>query len=81
MTIQLFLNSLLFTTQMKMLKMKQTCTLFCSFTLFILDPWMFNVINSSKMNNSKLFKNFQGRRKVFKDNKMVFKNQGHNEFW
>ena len=31
--------------------------------------------------NKKLFKNFQGRRKDFKDNKMFFKNQGHNEFW
>jgi len=32
------------------------------------------------MNNLNLFKNFQGRRKRFKDNKMIFKNQGHNEF-
>jgi len=31
------LNSLLFTTQLKMLNMKQICTLFCSFTLFNLD--------------------------------------------
>jgi len=36
MTTQPFLNSLLFTTQLKMTKMKQICTLFCSFTLFIL---------------------------------------------
>jgi len=28
-----------------------------------------------------LFKNFQGRGKILKDNKMFFKNQGHNEFW
>ena len=34
MTTQLFLNSVLFTTQ---LKMKQTYTLFCSFTLFVLN--------------------------------------------
>ena len=33
------------------LKMDQICTLFCSFTLFILDSWMFNVISISKMNN------------------------------
>jgi len=32
------------------------------------------------MNNLKFFENFQGRRKIFKDNKMLFKNQGHNEF-
>jgi len=30
--------------------------------------------------NLKIFKNFQGHRKVFKDNKMFFKNQGQNEF-
>jgi len=34
MTTQPFLNSLLFITE---LKMKQIYTLFCSFTLFILD--------------------------------------------
>jgi len=34
MTTQPFLNILLFTTE---LKMKQIYTLFCSFTLFILD--------------------------------------------
>ena len=28
----------------------------------------------------KIFKNFQGRRKIFKDNKMFFKNQGQNAF-
>jgi len=32
MTTQPFLNSLLFTTQLKMLKMIQISTLFCSFT-------------------------------------------------
>jgi len=42
---------------------------------------MLNVIDSSKMKNWKLFKNFQGRQKIFKDNKMFFENQGHNEFW
>jgi len=36
MTTQPFWNSLLFTAQPKVLKMKQICTLFCSFTLFIL---------------------------------------------
>jgi len=43
--------------------------------------WIFNVINSSQMNNLNLFNDFQGRRKIFKNNKMFFKNQGHNEFW
>jgi len=33
------------------------------------------------MNNFKLLKNFQGRRKTFKDNKMFFKNQGRKVFW
>jgi len=37
MQTQPFLNSLLFTTQLKMLKMKQIYTLFCLFTLFIVD--------------------------------------------
>jgi len=32
------------------------------------------------MNNLILFKIFQGRLKIFKDNKMFFKNHGHNEF-
>jgi len=45
----------LFTTE---LKMKQIYTLFCSFTLFILDSSMFNVINSSKMNNLKTIQEF-----------------------
>jgi len=36
MTTQPFLNSVLFTTQLKMLKLKQIYTLFCSFTLFVL---------------------------------------------
>jgi len=30
------------------------------------------------MNN---FKTVQGRNKMFKDNKMFFKDQGHNQFW
>jgi len=29
----------------------------------------------------KIFKNFQGRRKKFKDNNMFLKNQGHNAYW
>jgi len=41
---------------------------------------MFSVINSLKMNNLELFNNFQGRWKIFKDNKTSFKNQGHNDF-
>jgi len=46
---QLFFNNLLFITQL--LKMEQIYTLLCSFTLFILDFWMFNVYNSSEMKN------------------------------
>jgi len=50
----------------------------------IFSSWFLNVqcslINSSNMNNLNLFSNFQGHRKIFKD-KMIFKNQGHNEFW
>ena len=42
---------------------------------------MFNVINSSEMNNLKTFKNFQGRRQTFKENEMFFKDQGRNKFW
>ena len=48
--------------------------------IHIVYSWMFNAINSSNMNNLNLFKNFQVRRKIFKD-KMFFKNQGHTEFW
>jgi len=32
------------------------------------------------MTTLKIFKNFQGHRKILKDNKMFFKNQGQNEF-
>jgi len=60
--------------------MEKIYTLFYSSTLLTLDSWMFNVISSSKMNSVKTFKNFQGRRKIFKDNKLFFKNQGHIEF-
>jgi len=45
MPTQPFLNSSLFTTQLKTLKMKQIYTLSCSVKLFILDSWMFNEIN------------------------------------
>jgi len=60
--------------------MEQIYTVFCSFTLFIINSWMFSVINCWKMNNLKT-KNFQERRKILKDNKMFLKNQGHNAFW
>jgi len=76
MTTQAFLNSLLFATQLKMLKMKQICTLFCSFTLFILDWLMLNVINISKMNNLKTIQEFsrtpeniQGQQHVFQESR------------
>ena len=78
MMTQPFLNIFLFANNFLNGKM---CILFGSFTLFILDSWMFNAINSSKMNNLNLFKNFQERWKIFKDNKVFFKNQGYNEFW
>ena len=42
--------------------MEQIYTLFCSFPLFILDCWMFNVINSSLFN-----KNFVKYSRIFKD--------------
>ena len=60
--------------------MEQIYTVFCSFTLFIINSWMFSVINCWKMNNLKT-KNFQERRKILKENKMFLKNQGHNAFW
>jgi len=41
---------------------------------------MLNVINILVMNNFKTFKNFQGPWKIFKDNKLFFKDQGHNQF-
>jgi len=74
MTTQPFLNSVLFTTQLKMLKLKQIYTLFCSFTLFVLGSWMSNVINSSKVNNlktiqelSRMPENIQGQQDVFQE--------------
>ena len=67
------MNSLLCTTE---LKMKQISTLFCSYTLFILESWMFNVINSSKMNNlktiqefSRRLENIQGQQDVFQESR------------
>ena len=60
MMTQPYFSSLLFTTQ---LKMKQIYTLLCSFTLFILDSWMYNVINSSKMNSLKTIQEFSKTRK------------------
>jgi len=33
------------------------------------------------MNNFKNIQEFSRTPKKFKDNKMFFKNQGHNEFW
>jgi len=73
MKTQPFLNSLLFTTE---LKMKQIYTLFCSLTLFILDSGMFNAINSSKMNNlrniqdfSRTPENIQGQQDVFQESR------------
>ena len=57
MTTQPFLNSLLFTTQLKMLKMKQIWTLFCSSTLFL------NVQCNQYFKNEQ-FKNYS---RIFKD--------------
>jgi len=52
--------------------MEQIYTLFCSSTLFNLDSWMFNVINSSVMKNfttvqelSRKLENTQGQQNVF----------------
>jgi len=39
---------------------------------------MFDVINSSIMNN---FATFRARRKILKDDKMFFKDQGQNQLW
>jgi len=57
-------------------KMKQIYTLFCSFTLFILDSWMFSAINSSTMNNFKSIQEFlrppeniQGQQNVFQESR------------
>jgi len=65
MTAQPFWNNLLFTTQLKMLKMKQIDTLFCYFTVL-----------SSKMNNLKTIQKFsrtpeiiQGQQDVFEESR------------
>ena len=70
MTTQSFFNNSLFATQL--FKMEQTYTLFCWFTLFILDSWMFKLINSSLMKLlrniqefSKTPENIQGQQDVF----------------
>jgi len=42
---------------------------------------MFNVINSSKMNSLRTVQEFSMTPERFTDNKMVFKDQGHNKFW
>jgi len=37
--------------------------------------------SSLSMKNLKTIQEFQGRRTIFKNSKMFFKNKGHNEFW
>ena len=74
MKTQFFFNNLLFTTQL--FKMEQIYTLFCSCTLFILDSWIFKLINSSPI---KIFKNIhefsrtpeniQGQHDVFQESR------------
>jgi len=56
--------------------MEQIHTLFYSFTLFILDSSIFNVINSSEMNNLKTIQeisrtpeNIQGQQDIFQESK------------
>ena len=56
--------------------MKQIYTLFCSFTLFILDFSMFNVINSSKKKNlktvqefSRMPENIKGQQDIFQESR------------
>jgi len=56
--------------------MEQIYTLFYSFTLFILDSSIFNVINSSEMNNLKTIQeisrtpeNIQGQQDIFQESK------------
>jgi len=41
---------------------------------------MFNVIDSSKIKNFKNIQEFLRTPEIFKDNKMLFKKQGQNEF-
>ena len=74
MTTQPFLVNLLFTRQL--FKMEQIYTLFFSFTLFILDYWMFNVINSSLMKSFyniqeflRTLENIQGQQDVFQESR------------
>jgi len=43
-----------------------------------LDFWIFNVVNSSIVNNFTTLQSFQGPWKILKDNKMFFKGQGHS---
>ena len=68
---QLFLISLLFTTHQ--FKMEQIYTIFCLITLFNLDSWIFNVINSSIIKNLTTFQelsrtpeNAKGQQNAFK---------------
>jgi len=56
--------------------MEQIYTLFYSFTLFILDSSIFNLINSSEMNNLKTIQeisrtpeNIQGQQDIFQESK------------
>jgi len=56
--------------------MEQISTKLYSFTLFILDSWMFNVINSSEINNHKTIQGFsrtqeniQGQQDVFQESR------------
>ena len=64
MTTQPFLSSLLFTTEL--FKMEQIYIFFCYMALPILDFWIFNVINSSNMNNLTTIQEFQERRKYWR---------------
>jgi len=67
---QPFLNSLLFAAQL--LKVEQMYTLFCSFTLFILNSWKINVFNSSKTNSSKTIQEFSRTPENIQGQKYVF---------
>jgi len=76
MTTQQFLHRLLFTTQLWNKYTHCPVHLHCLFSILECSTW--SVVQKWK---NCLFKNFQGRRKLFKDNKMFFKNQTHNECW
>ena len=65
------ISFLLFTVQL--VKVEQICTLFYSSTLFILEYAMWSTLQ--KWTVLKVVKNFQGRRKIFNDKKLCFKNQ------